>query len=116
MIEGYANGSSIISGYSGGENITLGNGKNLSVCLGWSDARFVPLMGIHILEGRNFSREGEALVNEEFVRQMNQGNSPIGQNLSYFLGEATITGVMKESAFNEAAEKAGHIINRIRLD
>ena len=27
-----------------------------------------------------------------------------------------ITGVMKESAFNEAAEKAGHIINRIRLD
>ena len=96
MIEGYANGSSIISGYSGGENITLGNGKNLSVCLGWSDARFVPLMGIHILEGRNFSREGEALVNEEFVRQMNQGNSPIGQNLSYFLGEATITGVMKD--------------------
>ena len=30
--------------------------------------------------------------------------------------KAFITGVMKESAFNEAAEKAGHIINRIRLD
>ena len=29
--------------------------------------------------------------------------------------KAFITGVMKESAFNEAAEKAGHIINRIRL-
>jgi len=30
--------------------------------------------------------------------------------------KAFITGVMKESAFNEAAEKVGHIINRIRLD
>lgn len=30
--------------------------------------------------------------------------------------KAFITGVMKESAFNEAAEKTGHIINRIRLD
>ena len=30
--------------------------------------------------------------------------------------KAFITGVMKESAFNEAVEKAGHIINRIRLD
>ena len=30
--------------------------------------------------------------------------------------KAFITGVMKESAFNEAAEKAGHIINRIRID
>ena len=30
--------------------------------------------------------------------------------------KAFITGVMKERAFNEAAEKAGHIINRIRLD
>lgn len=30
--------------------------------------------------------------------------------------KAFITGVMKESAFNEAAENAGHIINRIRLD
>ena len=30
--------------------------------------------------------------------------------------KAFITGVMKESAFNEAAEKAGHIMNRIRLD
>lgn len=30
--------------------------------------------------------------------------------------KAFITGVMKESSFNEAAEKAGHIINRIRLD
>ena len=30
--------------------------------------------------------------------------------------KAFITGVMKESAFNEAAGKAGHIINRIRLD
>ena len=30
--------------------------------------------------------------------------------------KAFITGVMKEIAFNEAAEKAGNIINRIRLD
>lgn len=30
--------------------------------------------------------------------------------------KAFITGTMKESAFNEAVEKAGHIINRIRLD
>lgn len=30
--------------------------------------------------------------------------------------KAFITGTMKESAFNEAVEKVGHIINRIRLD
>lgn len=30
--------------------------------------------------------------------------------------KAFITGTMKESAFSEAVEKAGHIINRIRLD
>ena len=30
--------------------------------------------------------------------------------------KAFITGLMKESAFNAAAEKAGNIINRIRLD
>lgn len=30
--------------------------------------------------------------------------------------KAFVTGVMKESDFNTAAEKAGHIINRIRLD
>ena len=30
--------------------------------------------------------------------------------------KAFITGLMKESAFNAVAEKAGNIINRIRLD
>lgn len=101
MVQAYARGSDMVSGYSG-DNYGDGSGEKISIRMGAADPQFVPLMGIRLLEGRNFTRKGEILVNEEFVRQMRYTDSPVGKQINYWDGPVTITGVMKNYAVKSA--------------
>ena len=101
MVQGYAKGSDILLGYSGdyyGED----SGEKTSIKMGVVDPQFVPLMDIRLKEGQNFTRKGEILVNEEFVRQMRYTDSPVGKQINYWGSPVTITGVMKDYAVSSA--------------
>lgn len=101
MVQGYAKGSDVLVEYSG-DNLNNESGEKISIRMGAADPQFVPLMGIRLVEGRNFTRKGEILVNEEFVRQMRYADSPIGKQIDYWAGPVTITGVMKDYAVKSA--------------
>lgn len=66
-----------------------------------ADYDFVPLMGMEILEGRNFSREilfdtvGATLANEAMVARMAWEN-PIGKKLNFGDNNLTVVGVLKD--------------------
>jgi putative ABC transport system permease protein len=66
-----------------------------------ADYDFVPLMGMEILEGRNFSREilfdtvGATLANEAMVARMAWEN-PIGKKINLGENNLTIVGVLKD--------------------
>lgn len=95
MVQGYAAGSDILTGYSGDYSGTEG-GEKIEIRVGAGDPQFVLLMGIRVLQGKNLTRQGEVLVNEEFVRRMRYTDSPVGKQINCFCGPVTITGVMKD--------------------
>jgi len=93
--------SSIISGY-GGLAVTDENGiilftTRLNACL----YNYVPFMGIRIKEGRNLNGPDQALVNEEFVRQMRWTDGAVGKKYENF----TIVGVMENFPVNSYYEE-----------
>lgn len=94
MVQAYAIGNLVI-GYSG-DSYKPEVGEKIDIRVGEADPQFVPLMGIRVLKGKNFTRKGEILVNEEFVRRMRYTESPVGKQINYWGGPVTITGVMKD--------------------
>lgn len=98
MVEDVAVAENNISyGYSG-TGITDENGKRLftsriNIC----DYNYVPLIGIEIVEGKNFDGPGQVLINESFVERMKWTDSPIGKR---YENEYTIVGVMKDFVYN----------------
>lgn len=96
MVEDYGSGEQPIwTGWSG-ETFYVEEGKGIKSRFEWISADFVPMMGIQILQGKNVATpKNEALVNEEFVRQAQWTDNPIGKQF-YILGKkATVVGVVK---------------------
>ncbi|GEO04851.1 ABC transporter permease [Adhaeribacter aerolatus] len=66
------------------------------------DYDFLDLLGISVLEGRNFSREtptdlkGGVLVNQAMVRKMGWQDSPIGKRILFSDWDAKVIGVVND--------------------
>lgn len=112
MIADYsAAAQTICEGYSG-DTFEAESGRKVNVRLDWVAPDFVPMMGIRILQGHNFSGTGingsrytdhnEALVNEEFVRQAGLTGDVVGSIISWHDYKMTIIGVMADFAVRSA--------------
>jgi putative ABC transport system permease protein len=70
-----------------------------------ADSDFIELMGIEILEGRNFSDETgpdpsrSFLVNETLVKEMGWSDSPVGKKIRHKTVDGFIIGVVKDVSF-----------------
>lgn len=65
------------------------------------DYNYLSMMGIRLIEGKNFNAPEQAIVNEEFVRRMHWTDSPVGKNIN--IGKnVTVVGVMKDYPIQSA--------------
>lgn len=103
MVEEYAvAGQQICYGYSG-DSFDVGEGRKINVRMDWVGKDFIPMMGIKIVKGRNLNAENEAVVNEEFVRQVGWTDDPIGKQLTFWDNEKlTVVGVAADFAIRSA--------------
>jgi len=77
------------------------------------DADFIDVMGIKILQGRNFDRErpsdmtGAFIVNEEAVKAFGWGDNPIGKRIRFGGGgrDGEVIGVVKDFHFSSIHNK-----------
>ena len=97
IVEEFCKGSSFI--YSGhmGQPYTDVNGKEFMGRIDFVDEHYVPVMGLHIIQGRNIRQDKDVLINEEMVRQVGWTDSPIGKKLMDGRTEfGTVVGVIKD--------------------
>jgi putative ABC transport system permease protein len=79
-------------------------GQEVDIVLNLVDYEFIPMMGLELLEGRNFSREYATdpsqayILNEEAIKAMGI-QDPVGKRFSYGKREGTIIGVLKNAHF-----------------
>ncbi len=69
----------------------------------WVDANFVPLMGLHLIKGRNFnpnlaSDSGAVILNQEAVRELSEAG-PVGDSVHFFGNNWKILGVVRDFNF-----------------
>lgn len=67
------------------------------------DANFVPLMGLHLIKGRNFdprlaSDSGAAILNQEAIRELSEAG-PVGDSVHFFGNNWKIVGVVRDFNF-----------------
>lgn len=98
MVEDHSVGMQTIWRSWSGETFYVGEGRSFAGRLEWLGPDFIPMMGMKIVQGKNLAAKGEALVNEEFVRQAQWTDSPIGKHLHVFSGDVTIVGVTNDFA------------------
>jgi putative ABC transport system permease protein len=79
-------------------------GQEVDIVLNLVDYEFIPMMGLELLEGRNFSREYATdpsqayILNEEAIKAMGI-QDPVGKRFSSGKREGTIIGVLKNAHF-----------------
>lgn len=88
------------------------NGGNISFTQEYIDEDYLPLFGMNMVQGHNFSKEllsdrGQgALVNETFVKKAGWTN-PVGQVVDFYEENKkyTVIGVVKDYNFNSLTQK-----------
>jgi ABC-type antimicrobial peptide transport system permease subunit len=79
-------------------------GQQQDIILNLVDYDFIPMLGLELMEGRNFSQEYPTdtkqayILNEEAVKEMGI-KDPIGKHFSYGKRRGTIIGVLKNAHF-----------------
>jgi len=78
--------------------------QEADIILNLVDYDFIPMLGLELVEGRNFSKEYSTdatqayILNEEAIKQMGMQN-PVGKQFSYGQRKGTIIGVLKNAHF-----------------
>jgi len=78
--------------------------QEVDIILNLVDYDFIPMLGLELVEGRNFSKEYSTdatqayILNEEAIKQMGMQN-PVGKQFSYGQRKGTIIGVLKNAHF-----------------
>jgi putative ABC transport system permease protein len=90
------------------------NGKTIDIKYEHIDESYLPLLGISIIAGRNFSKDFSAdssnsvLVNEAYVKEAGWKDSPIGKTVDFLNGrdrKLTIVGVVKDYHYESLKQK-----------
>ena len=85
-------------------------GQQIDIILNLVDYDFIPLLGLELASGRNFSKEYPTdpatayILNEEAVKKMGI-EDPVGKYFSYGKRKGTIIGVLKNAHFRSLHEK-----------
>lgn len=82
-----------------GEMIFGSDGKGLfSTRYNITDKDYISVMGLQIIEGKGLEKNGDIVVNEEFVRQMHWTDGGTGKvvNVGGSIGRVTVVGVLKD--------------------
>jgi putative ABC transport system permease protein len=66
-----------------------------------TDYGYIPTMGMHLLEGRNFSKDmagdsAAVIINQAFAKKMGLGPHPVGQTIKHFNDPVHIIGVVED--------------------
>ncbi|MFC2160422.1 ABC transporter permease [Acidobacteriota bacterium] len=78
--------------------------QEVDIILNLVDYDFIPMLGLELIEGRNFSPDYGTdltqafILNEQAVKEMGI-KSPVGKQFSYGKSQGTIVGVMKDTHF-----------------
>jgi putative ABC transport system permease protein len=96
------------------ESMEVGNENRQFTYLG-IDAEFIPLMGMKILEGRNFiensrADSGKVIINEEAVRYFGLKPPVIGQTVGTGERRLEILGVVQDFHFNTLRNPIGPLV------
>ena len=79
-------------------------GQEADIILNLVDYDFIPMLGLELVEGRNFSEEYSTdasqayILNEEAIKKMGI-QDPVGKRFSYLKRKGTIIGVLKNAHF-----------------
>ena len=79
-------------------------GQEVDIILNLVDYDFIPMLGLELVEGRNFSKEYSTdatqayILNEEAIKAMRM-QDPVGKQFSYGQRKGTIIGVLKNAHF-----------------
>jgi len=78
--------------------------QEVDIILNLVDYDFIPMLGLELVEGRNFSKEYSTdatqayILNEEAIKKMRM-QDPVGKQFSYGQRKGTIIGVLKNAHF-----------------
>jgi putative ABC transport system permease protein len=66
-----------------------------------TDVDYIPTMGMHLLEGRNFSKDmasdsDAVIINQTFAQRMGLGPHPVGQTIKHFSTPMHIIGLVED--------------------
>ena len=104
----------------GGNWVAETDGRKITSLTTWIDQYFLPVSGISLVEGRNFSRDfgtdslNAAIVNETFVTQAGLEH-PIGKRVNFVDDEGvsrprTIVGVVRDFHYRSLREKIQPVV------
>lgn len=111
MVEDYGAGAQQICYGLSGDTFDVGDNRKVNARIEWADVDFVPMIGIKILQGKNFGLKDEVLVNEEFVRQAHWTGNPVGKQINYYGDKIlTVVGVLKDFSVYSAYESQAPIM------
>lgn len=99
MVEDVASSQNLIlGGYSGNPLYATGNTRILDdVRISFCDYNFLPMMQLHLLQGRFPNGVDEAVVTEEFLKRAHWTEKPLGRRADIHWGPIrTIVGVIKD--------------------
>jgi predicted permease len=110
----------VLTNSNSGSNITAEGGENgegieIDVNQNWIGSGFFSVMGIPLLNGREFNRadtaksQKVAIINETAARQLSPGRSPIGTRFAFGAGDVKpdieIVGVVKDNKHGNVREE-----------
>lgn len=87
-----------------------------------ADADFFKAMGMEIIEGRNFNLEnGESerdyiIVNQQFAKKMNWGDSVLGRRFGFNNNSQEVIGMVKDYNFQSLESEIDPIVVNLRKD
>ena len=111
IVEDYGAGAQQICYGLSGDTYDVGDGRKVNARIEWADVDFVPMIGIKLLQGKNFMTKDEVLVNEEFVRQAHWVDNPVGKKIHYYNEQVlTVAGVVKDFSVYSAYEPQAPVI------
>lgn len=80
-VENVGSANSLILYGLSGNGVTTDDGKWISMRWMTADKYWAPFFGLKLTKGRNFSKPGEVLVNETFLKMMHWEEDPIGKQV-----------------------------------
>jgi ABC-type antimicrobial peptide transport system permease subunit len=85
------------------------------------DDEFIPLMGIQVLEGRNFRKDtpsdsGKVIINEEAIGYFNLKRPTTGEMIGTGAQKTEVLGVVKNFHFNSLRNPIGPIVMMLQRD